>query len=91
MIVKVYPSQGSSCMAQGAESKGKNCEKEDLRAVSEDQIGDHLKKLQVHKCMGPHEICSRVLHQMSLHSHYPSYLQGDGSFVKFSLIGKWEI
>ena len=91
MIVKVFPSQGSSCMAQAAESKGKNCEKEDLCAVSEDQIGDHLKKLQAHKCMGPSEIHSRVLRQMRLPSHYPTYLTGDGSLVKFSLFGKWEI
>ena len=46
--VEVFTSQGSSCMAQAAESKGKNWEKEDLSAVSEDHICDHLKNLQVH-------------------------------------------
>ncbi|XP_031411505.1 protocadherin beta-15-like [Meleagris gallopavo] len=45
-IVKVFPSKGSSCVAQAAESKGKNWEKEDLPTVSEDQIGDHVKNLQ---------------------------------------------
>ena len=77
-------------MAQAAESKGKNWEKEDLPAVSEDDICDHLKNLQVHKCMGPDELRPRVLRQMNLPICYPSYLKGHGSLVKFPLIGKGE-
>ena len=88
--VKVFTSQGSSCMAQAAESKGKNWEKEDLPAVSEDHICDHLKNLQVHKCMGPNEIHPRVLRQMKLQKCCPTYLKGHGSLVKFPLIGKGE-
>ena len=88
--VEVFTSQGSSCMAQAAESKGKNWEKEDLSAVGEDHICDHLKNLQVHKCMGPDELRARVLWQIKLTGYYPSYLKGHGSWIKFPLIGKGE-
>ena len=89
-IVKVFSSQGSSCVAQATESKGKNWEKEDLPAVSEDQVCDHVKNLQVLKCMGPIEIHPWVLRQMKLPTLYPSYLKGHGSLVKFPLIGELE-
>jgi len=46
-----FTGKGSSHTAQAAESKGKNWAKEDLTAVSEDQIQDHLKNLKVHKSM----------------------------------------
>ena len=88
--VEVFTSQGSSCMAQAAESKGKNWEKEDLPAVSEDHICDHLKNLQVHKCTGPDELRPQVLRQMKLPICYPSYLKGHGSLVKFPQSEKGE-
>jgi len=37
-FVSVFTSKGSSHTAQDAESNGKNLEKEDLRAVHEDQV-----------------------------------------------------
>ena len=37
-FASVFTSKGSSHTAQVAESKGKNLEKEDLPAVSEDQV-----------------------------------------------------
>ena len=88
--VEVFTSQGSSCMAQAAESKGKNWEKEDLPAVSEDHICDHLKNLQVHKCVGPNEIHPRHMRQTQLPNCYPSYLKGHGRLVKIPAIGKGE-
>ena len=88
--VEVFTSQGSSCMAQAAESKGKNWEKEDLPTVSEDQICDHLKNLQVHKCVGPNEIHPRHMRQTQLPNCYPSYLKGHGRLVKIPAIGKGE-
>ena len=88
--VEVFTSQGSSCMAQAAESKGKNWEKEDLPTVSEDQICDHLKNLQVHKCVGPNEIHPRHMRQTQLPNCYPSYLKGHGRLVKIPPIGKGE-
>ena len=77
-------------MAQAAESKGKNWETEDLPAVIEDHICDHLKNLQVHKCMGPDELRPRVLWQSKLTGYYPSYLKGHGRLVKIPPIGKGE-
>ena len=46
-IMKVFTGKGSSHTAQVAESIGKNCEKEDLPAVSQDHIQD-LKNVKVH-------------------------------------------
>ena len=37
-FASVFIGKGSSCTTQAAESKGKNLEKEDLPAVSEDQV-----------------------------------------------------
>jgi len=45
--MKVFTGKGSSHTAQVAESIGKNCEKEDLPAVSQDHIQD-LKNVKVH-------------------------------------------
>ena len=38
-------------------------EKEDLPAVNEDHVEDHLKYLKVHKSMGPNEIHPQVLRE----------------------------
>ena len=47
LFASVFTGKGSSHTAQVAESKGKNCEKEDLPAVSQDHIQD-LKNMKVH-------------------------------------------
>ena len=52
-LASVFTDKGSSHKVQVAESNGKNLEKVDLPAVSEDQARDHLK---VHKSMAPDEI-----------------------------------
>jgi len=39
-------------------------EKEDLPALSEDQVRDHLKNLKVHKSMGHDEILPQVLREL---------------------------
>ena len=39
-------------------------EKEDLPAVNEDHVEDHLKYLKVHKSMGPNEIHPQVLREL---------------------------
>ena len=52
----VFTGKGYSCIIQAAESKGKKWEKENLLAVSEDQVWDDLNNLKVHKSMGPNEV-----------------------------------
>ena len=44
-FASVFIDRGSSHITQDAESNGKNLEKEDLPALSEDQVQDHLKNL----------------------------------------------
>jgi len=60
----VFSSKGSSHTTRAAESKGKSLEKEDLSAVSEDQVQDHLKNLKAHKSTGPDEIHPQVLRKL---------------------------
>jgi len=60
-FVSAFTSKHSSHTAQVAESKGKNWEKEDLHAVSEGQVQEHLKNLKVHKTIGHDKIQLRVL------------------------------
>ena len=60
-FASAFTGKGSSHTAQAAESKGKNRAKEDLTAVSEDQIQDHLKNLKVHKSMERNETHPRLL------------------------------
>lgn len=57
----VFTGKGSSHTTQATECKGKNWEKEDVPAVSEDQVQDHLKNLKVHESMGPNKILLHVL------------------------------
>jgi len=61
----VFTGKGSSYSAQVAESNGKNLEKEDLPAVSEDRVQDHKKNLKVHNSMEPDEIHPRVLRELA--------------------------
>ena len=61
----VFSGKGSSHTTQATESKSMNLEKEDLPAVGEDQVRDHLKNLKVHKSMGPNEIHPRVLRELA--------------------------
>jgi len=58
-FASLFSGKNSSHTAQVAEGKGKNENKEDLPAVSEDQVQDHLKNLKVHKSMDP----TRFIHR----------------------------
>jgi len=64
-FASVFTSKGSNHTTEAAESKGKNLEKVDLPAVSEDQFWDHLKNLKVHGSMGSNEIHSQVLRDLA--------------------------
>jgi len=57
--------QTSFKQAPVAENKGKNWEKEDLPAVSEDRVQNHVKNLKVHNSMGPDEIHPQVLSELA--------------------------
>ena len=64
-FASVCSGKGFSHSTQAAESNGKNWEKEDVHAGSEDQFWDHLKYLKVHKSMGPNDIHPWVLRDMA--------------------------
>ncbi|PKU45132.1 rna-directed dna polymerase from mobile element jockey-like [Limosa lapponica baueri] len=53
-FASVFTSQCSSHTAQAAE--GSDWESEGLPTTGEDQVGDHLRNLKVHKSTGPDEI-----------------------------------
>ena len=63
-FASVFTGKGSGNTAQAAESSGKNLEKVDLPAVSEDEVQDHLRNLKVHKSMGPNKIHLWVLREL---------------------------
>ncbi|KAM9598579.1 uncharacterized protein ACIBXB_004267 [Morphnus guianensis] len=91
-FASVFPGKCSSYTAQDTEGKGRDWENEEPPTVGEDQVQDHLRKLKVHKSMGPDEMYPRVLRdwQMKWLSHYPSYWRSHGSPGKFPLTGKGE-
>lgn len=60
-IASVFTSKGSSNNTQAAESKGKNWEKGDLLAVSDDLVWDHLKNQKLQKSMGSNKIHLQIL------------------------------
>ena len=64
-LVSVFTDMGSSHMAQVAESNGKNLEKEDLSAVSEDQVCNYMWNMNIHKSMGPDELHLKVLGELA--------------------------
>ncbi|KAJ7408368.1 hypothetical protein BTVI_01033 [Pitangus sulphuratus] len=61
-----------------------------LPTLSEDQVHDHLRKLNVHKSMGPDEMHPRVLREFGRCSHSPRYLKSPGSQIKSQVIRKRE-
>jgi len=64
LLASVFSDKGSSHTELVADSNDKNLEKEDLPAVCEDQVLDHLKNLEVHKSVGPNKIYPQVLREL---------------------------
>lgn len=63
-FVSVFPEHTYSHMAQAQEGKGKEWENEELTNVGEDQVQDCLRRLKVHKSMGPDEMHLQVLRKL---------------------------
>ena len=64
-FASVFTSKGSRHTARDAESKCTNWEKEDLPAISEDQVQGHLRSLKMHKSMGRNETYPWVLRELA--------------------------
>ncbi|GAB0204604.1 mitochondrial enolase superfamily member 1 [Grus japonensis] len=64
-FASVFTAKCSSHTTQVAEGKGRDWEKEEPPTVGEDHIQDHLRKLKVHKSMGPDELHPRVLRELA--------------------------
>ncbi|GAB0199272.1 mitochondrial enolase superfamily member 1 [Grus japonensis] len=64
-FASVFTSKCSSHTAQVTEGKGRDWENEELPTVGEDQVRDHLRKLKVHKSMGPDEMHPQVLRELA--------------------------
>jgi len=58
IFASVFTSKCSNHTAKVAEGKGRDWENEELSTVGEDEVRDHLRKLKVHKSMGPDEVLS---------------------------------
>lgn len=78
-------SKCSSHTAQATECKGRDWEKEELPAVGEDQVQEHLRKLKMHKSMG-HEMHPWVLRELAdeVAKWLPSNLRSHGSLLHHS-------
>ncbi|PKU42641.1 rna-directed dna polymerase from mobile element jockey-like [Limosa lapponica baueri] len=63
-FASVFTSKCSSHTAQVKEGKDRDWENEEPPTEGEDQIQEHLRKLKVHKSMGPDEIHPRVLGEL---------------------------
>uniref|UniRef100_A0A8B9W5J5 C-Jun-amino-terminal kinase-interacting protein 3 n=1 Tax=Anas zonorhyncha TaxID=75864 RepID=A0A8B9W5J5_9AVES len=55
-VLDFLASKSSSHITSAPKGKGRTLENEGLSAVGEDQHGDHLQNLKVHRSMGPDEI-----------------------------------
>lgn len=82
------------CSSQAAQDRKGKWEYEDPKYNAEDnQVQDHLKSLNILKCMGPDEIDLWVLRELAgkLQSYYQSFLKTCGTQVKFPTPGKRKI
>ncbi|GAB0208179.1 mitochondrial enolase superfamily member 1 [Grus japonensis] len=64
-FASVFTSKGSSHTAQVTEGKGRDWENAEPPTVGEDQVGEYLRNLKVHKSMGPEEMHPRVLRELA--------------------------
>ncbi|KAJ7423074.1 rna-directed dna polymerase from mobile element jockey-like [Pitangus sulphuratus] len=88
-FVSVFTDKTSPQKSQTLEEREKIWRKEDFPLVKEDQVRDHLCKLDIHKSMGP-EACAHECQerwQMLLLSHSPSSLKGHGEQERYLRTG----
>jgi len=60
-----FLSRCSSHTAHVTEGKGSDWKNEEPPAVGKDQVQDHLRKLKVHKSMGPDQLQPRTLRELA--------------------------
>uniref|UniRef100_A0A8B9VYP6 C-Jun-amino-terminal kinase-interacting protein 3 n=1 Tax=Anas zonorhyncha TaxID=75864 RepID=A0A8B9VYP6_9AVES len=67
-VLDFLASKSSSHITSAPKGKGRTLENEGLSAVGEDQHGDHLQNLKVHRSMGPDEMQPYVLSSLGMGS-----------------------